>query len=93
MYEKRKQPKNLPASVKRNIHFNVQSERYEMTENGITYHLTHAQLAAMKQYAVEFRDYSVEKWYNKLNRIDKKAIWKTGDEKPPVKYSDGNFFD
>jgi hypothetical protein len=58
-------PKHLGVLV-----YNSNSERYEITENGIVYHLT-AQHASL--ITGDFR--SIADWYNNLSRFTRLQIW------------------
>jgi hypothetical protein len=91
--ERKKIAASMPAAVKKRTQYNFTTEKYDISENGITYHLSHTQMNAMKNYMREFRSESVEAWYHNLNRFEKKDVLKTGGEIPPQEYNDGDFIE
>jgi hypothetical protein len=63
--------------------YNPRSGRYEITERGITYHMDLEHTRNLKEYfqgiAVRGYETTVSGWYNKLDRIIKKEVFRTGN--------------
>jgi hypothetical protein len=78
----RRPRKPTPLSII-DLNYNPRSGRYEITERGITYHMDMEHTRNLKEYfqGVAVRGYgaNVSDWYNKLDKITKKEIIRTGN--------------
>ncbi len=65
------------------LSYNPKSGRYEITEGGIAYHLELEHTRNLKEYfngiAIRGIGANISDWYDKLDKITKKEIIRTGD--------------
>lgn len=77
-----RRPRNpTPLSIL-DLNFNPKSGRYEISENGITYHLDLEHTRNLKEFfkGVSKRgSESLSEWYNKLDSLTKKEVLRTGN--------------
>lgn len=64
------------------LNYNLKSCRYEIAERGITYHMDLEHTRNLKEYfkGIAMRGYEtkISDWYNKLDKVTKKEIIRTG---------------
>lgn len=86
----------LPGVIK-DLDFNTKSNKYEITELGITYSMEIEQTRLLKEYFRGFHvgsNKTVSDWYNKLPNTDKKRVYRVGpinsknDFYPDTQYPD-----
>jgi hypothetical protein len=83
-------PKNqLPITLKKYLHYNT---FYEITQDNITYHLTHSQMDDLKRF---FNDNSSSlttphEWYNQLSKQKKKQVKRSNMNDNIEYFSDGD---
>ncbi len=65
------------------LNYNPKSGWYEISERGITYHMDLEHTRYLKEYfkgiAVRGYETTVSEWYNKLDKITKKEVLRTGN--------------
>ena len=66
---------NLPIELE-NIKFNPVTQRFFITENGLTYHMTFEHTRILKEYfrANHSKNPTIEEWYNSLYEITRNEI-------------------
>jgi hypothetical protein len=85
-----KRNKNFQMPLDLSLEYLVKKELYQTIENGVIYQIPYALLDSLKQ---DFRyNHSVEEWYNKLDRIDKKKVIRPNVNNEEF-YTDGGFIE
>ena len=77
-----RRPKHSVPYELRRVNFNFGTNLYDITEQGINYHLTFEQFNDLKMsfsLHIGGRNTSIMEWYDNLNRFDKKKVKRTGD--------------
>lgn len=78
----RRPSKPTPLGIS-DLCYNPKSGRYEITERGITYYMDLEHTRNLKEYfkgiAVRGYETTVSGWYNKLDKIAKKEVLRTGN--------------
>lgn len=79
----------------KDLSFNNTSGWYEISENGITYHMTIEHTRSLKEYFKAHSSGTIEEWYDNLAKIDKKSMERSGrirtvdnGFRPDVEYDD-----
>ncbi len=70
----------LPGVIK-DLAFNAKSNKYEITELGVTYLMEIEQTRLLKEYFRGFHvgsNKTVSDWFNKLPNIEKKRVYREG---------------
>ena len=73
------------------LNYNPKSGQYEITERCITYHMDLEHTRNLKEYfkgiALRGNETKISDWFNKLDRVTKKEIFRTGNI-----HSDNDFY-